>query len=756
MGSIVESYDVTSRVILEALLNSFWPGLMVLLFAWFALRSINRVSATTRHAIWVVCLLAIGSLPFLPTPKASPFNLSSPVQLPFDLSASLFRSPSPVSPIIAPQGVVAADVPSAESGIVSRAIGSLFGGRIPAALVAIWFAVASILCARIAWSYFFLFRIRRRLGLVPAVFRDCGRELAEYFGIRRRVRIFTSPLVGAPMTMGWLNPLIVLPPDLLRTLSHEELRGILAHEMAHIKRWDYVTNLVQRLTQALLFFHPAVWVIGNQLSLERELACDDWAIKLTGEPRRYAKCLTRLVESMSDTRAFAAASGIIFGKHVISRRIEMILNRERNATTSVSKAALYSAVGTAAVAVVLATLISPAIAIPPGQALQVAKAQKAQPAETPSPASTVVAPDAIPPTLATALIAARDAKSPVRYVDAEAPLLPVGAEEPVFELLEKMPVTPAEAVYAPQIEVPLARSVAFRYGVDRAAALAPYLAQQSPTPAQPPSQAPRVRSVGFPEDRSSTPAIPEAELITVLSDVVKRDSDANVRAEALRGIYRFRSDAAITALLSLYDSIPDVKTKAEVLSYLYRSEGDNTKAVAKLMSIARTEKDETLRSRALSQLSKVKGDEGATNLIQIYDGLQDAKEKQLVIRYLGYNKSRKAADKLVQIAKNDADPAVRQSAIRSLYAIDNRLYLDMRERGIAPAINKVSEWRLEDFDKLKLAEEFAQHELKFFDREEINRQMQDARRHLEELQWELQVTPKVNITPEVKVAPRIK
>jgi hypothetical protein len=63
MGSIVESYDVTSRVILQALLNSFWPGLMVLFFAWVALRTINRSSATTRHAIWVVCLLAIGSLP---------------------------------------------------------------------------------------------------------------------------------------------------------------------------------------------------------------------------------------------------------------------------------------------------------------------------------------------------------------------------------------------------------------------------------------------------------------------------------------------------------------------------------------------------------------------------------------------------------------------------------------------------------------------------------------------------------------------
>jgi beta-lactamase regulating signal transducer with metallopeptidase domain len=708
MGSIVEIYDVTSRVILEALLNSFWPGLMVMSFAWFALRTINRASATTRHAIWVVCLLSIGSLPFLPAPNVSVPNFSSVIPLPLDLSAS-------------------------------RAIGSLLGGRIPAALVAVWFVIAAVLCARIAWSYVFLFRIRRRVGPLPRVYREQGRELAEYFGIRRRVRIFTSQLVGAPMTMGWLNPLIVLPADLLRTLSNEEVRSILAHEMAHIKRWDYVTNLVQRLAQALLFFHPAVWIIGNQLALERELACDDWAIKLTGEPRRYARCLTRLVESMSDTRTFAAASGIIFGKQVISRRIEMILDRERNATTSVSKAALYSAIGTAAVAVMLATLISPAIAIPTGRANQLARSVK--PPQAPSPASPVTAPaEAIPPSAPSPMVAV-SAPSPIAALDAAAPLLPLGPEEPVFELLEKMPATPIEAVFASQVETPLALSVAYRDRPDRPVR-APALAQQAPVPAQ----APRVRSVGFSDDRDTTPAIPEAELLSVLTDVVKRDTDPNVRSEALRGIYRFRSDAAINALLSLYDSIPDVKAKAEVLSYLMRSEGDNAKAVSKLMTIAKTEKDETLRSRALSQLAKVKGDEGATNLIQIYDGLQDPKEKQLVIRYLGVNRSRKAADKLIQIAKNDTDPTVRQSAIRSLYAIDNRLYLDLREKGIAPALNKVSEWRLEDFDTFK----FADQEFLFKNRELIDRQMEDAKRQMEELQLDLQVAPRKLLTPEAK------
>jgi len=297
----------------------------------------------------------------------------------------------------------------------------------------------------------------------------------------------------------------------------------------------------------------------------------------------------------------------------------------------------------------------------------------------------------------------------------------------------------------------VARSVGYRYGLDVPAASL-LAAQQSATPA--PSQPPRVRSIGFPEERNATPAIPEAELLSVLTDVVKRDADPNVRAEALRGIYRFRSDAAVTTLLSLYDSIPDVKTKGEVLSYLMRSEGDNSKAIAKLMSIAKTEKDETLKSRAFSQLAKVKGDEGATNLIQIYDTLQDPKEKQLVIRYLGVNRSRKAADKLIQIAKNDTDPAVRQSAIRSLYAIDNRLYLDLREQGLSP-VRKVSEqmWKLQDLDKIRV--EFDQQSL-LFDKEAMERSMEEAKRAFEDIQHEWLIKPEIKVAPEVKVVPRIK
>ncbi len=132
-------------------------------------------------------------------------------------------------------------------------------------------------------------------------------------------------------------------------------------------------------------------------------------------------------------------------------------------------------------------------------------------------------------------------------------------------------------------------------------------------------------------------------------------------------------------MIQLYDGFTDVKVKGEIIRYLLRREGrdskvDNSKAIAKLIAIAKSEQNEELRNKAVPYLGNVRGDEGADILIQIYDSLQDQKMKQYVIRSLAQNRSRKAVDKLIQIAKSDSDPVVRQYAVRSLYNVDSRRY----------------------------------------------------------------------------------
>lgn len=370
----------------------------------------------------------------------------------------------------------------------------------------------------------------------------------------------------------------------------------------------------------------------------------------------------------------------------------MILNRNRNATTAVSKPTVAYALGLAALLIAACSMLSPVIAVPLGQ--QKAKQQKKETKATmPAPATGQNVP--LPPLPPDAPL---DFDLPVIADVMEVPFPPDASDAALAEIDEAWALIQAP----PAPPAPPSPS---------APAVAP-----EPWPAMP------ADLIGFAgqEGKAKTPVIPESELLSLLIDIVKRDADPKVRAEALQGIYRLRSDAANDALLQLYDSTSDPKTKGEIIAFLIRRNGDNTKAIAKLTQIAKTETNEDLRNRAIRYLGAVKGDEGANNLISIYDGLQDQKMKQYVIRSLAYNKSPKAIEKLKQIAKNDADPAIRSAAIRSLYSVDGRLYLEtippgarvglldgemfdrLREQMGNLRLEGLENFRLEGLDKLKL------------------------------------------------------
>ncbi|MEL7163749.1 MAG: M56 family metallopeptidase, partial [Bacteroidota bacterium] len=101
----------------------------------------------------------------------------------------------------------------------------------------------------------------------------------------------------SPFTAGWLRPVILFPAALLEELNEAQLRTILAHELAHVKRYDFLVNLSQTLLCILFFYHPAVWWMSARVEEEREHCCDDLAIAVTGEKVGYAKTLLQLKET---------------------------------------------------------------------------------------------------------------------------------------------------------------------------------------------------------------------------------------------------------------------------------------------------------------------------------------------------------------------------------------------------------------------------------------------------------------------------
>jgi len=130
------------------------------------------------------------------------------------------------------------------------------------------------------------------------------------------VELAGSAVAGVPAVIGWLRPVILVPAGALLHLSPEELEAVIAHELAHVRRRDYLVNLLQSAIEILMFYHPAVWWIGRRIRAEREHCCDDMAVAACGNRLVYARALAALEELRAgQTRfAMAATGGPLLGR----------------------------------------------------------------------------------------------------------------------------------------------------------------------------------------------------------------------------------------------------------------------------------------------------------------------------------------------------------------------------------------------------------------------------------------------------------
>ena len=141
---------------------------------------------------------------------------------------------------------------------------------------------------------------RRTAG--RATWQRMATRLSRRLHIGRAITLLESALVDVPTVIGWLKPVVLLPASALAGLSPQQLEAILAHELAHIRRHDYLVNLLQTLVETVLFYHPAVWWLSRRIRIERENCCDDLAVSLCGDPVAYAQALADLEALRSGPR----------------------------------------------------------------------------------------------------------------------------------------------------------------------------------------------------------------------------------------------------------------------------------------------------------------------------------------------------------------------------------------------------------------------------------------------------------------------
>jgi Zn-dependent protease with chaperone function len=172
----------------------------------------------------------------------------------------------------------------------------------------LWAAGVLIFSLRPFWSLTRIYALRRRGNAPEASISELGLSVAKRTGLTRAFRILISTISETPAVIGWLRPVILLPAATVAGLTVAQLETVLAHEIAHIRRHDYLVNLLQILIETLLFYHPAVWWVSSRIRRERELCCDDEVVRFVGDPLCYARALTTLERLRAATSALAVGS----------------------------------------------------------------------------------------------------------------------------------------------------------------------------------------------------------------------------------------------------------------------------------------------------------------------------------------------------------------------------------------------------------------------------------------------------------------
>ena len=331
--------DILSQEIIQklgwTLLHFIWQAAAVAFILTILLRLLRKSTANLRYIIACLALLMIVLLPVI-TIRLVPVSVirSTAFQ-----AVNTGRMPVPPSAVEMSEPETIVIEKPAQSEIVTPAPSIPFKQRAIETLEpALPYIVSGWLIGVFALSIWHLGgwaqlqRLKRRMvKQVDNTLRSKLKVLAQRLRVKQTVQLMESALVQIPTVVGWLRPVILLPASALTGLSSEQLEAILAHELAHIRRHDYLVNILQTVVDILGFYHPAVWWVSHKIRAERENCCDDLAVSISGDRVCYAGALTSMEEIRSQRDLAVAATG---GN--LSRRICRLVSKDSTEKTRFS------------------------------------------------------------------------------------------------------------------------------------------------------------------------------------------------------------------------------------------------------------------------------------------------------------------------------------------------------------------------------------------------------------------------------------
>ncbi len=302
------------------LLHSLWQGALAALGLAAVLFFLRRSSARTRYAMGLfvmVLVLAVSVMTFW-----NQFSAAAPFQA---VAGSLRALPMQAG--VGPESAAAASAGPGLGQRIATFFSVYFNRHLPL-LVTLWLLGVLFMSLRFAGGMLHVQRLRySQTRPLPAPWPARVEVLAARAGLSRPLAALESLRLRTPMVIGHFKPLLLLPVGLVTGLSAGEVEALLAHELAHVRRRDYLVNVLQNLLDILYFFHPGVRWISACVRQEREHCCDDIAVELCGDPRDYARALASLpVRNVGLAEPAVAALG---RPQRLLQRIVRLLRRPR-------------------------------------------------------------------------------------------------------------------------------------------------------------------------------------------------------------------------------------------------------------------------------------------------------------------------------------------------------------------------------------------------------------------------------------------
>ncbi len=363
---MIDALNLLSGRWLELMWRVTWQGTIFIAVMFLVTRLCKRLSPTIKHVLWMLVIVKFLIMPFAVVPvtyyqelsvDSNPLSAERAVDgtaVPEEREKnegllSSERSVPPAALDAQPLSQLSGSPtalefssqlqPAEMVGSFSRAAGPRPARDWPLILFAVWLCgVMSLLTAVIFRSV----QLQKRLSTSKLVVEGdrllvLASEAAKAVGVRTPAIKLTGAF-RSPLVCGLLRPTLVLPQHVTEEFNDAELRAIIRHELAHVKRLDVFTNWLQVAAQVFYFFNPLVWFANRQTRLEREQACDDWVLQLSGGERKtYADTLVKVVELCSGGRSLVPGFvGVSEPFTFVARRLRMIADTGRRISTRLS------------------------------------------------------------------------------------------------------------------------------------------------------------------------------------------------------------------------------------------------------------------------------------------------------------------------------------------------------------------------------------------------------------------------------------